>query len=488
MKQNVPTSDTFGVAEPEKSSPITNALLGLGVAVAAFLVIFWNLADEPYFIDESAMIGQSYYYTLLKTGQWQHPDWLHYAAFDHPPLPKYFFGLSLDLVGLPVPTTLDRWMKWAGFERVPGGWQKSMSGGDFSPPGDPRVLFWARMPSALFGAAGAAALFAVGLQLHSRLAGLIAAVLITFNPLYLTHARRAMSDSFTECLVVASFAVGLWGCRLVWSGESRWWKWTVFAVTEAVLCGLAALAKLNGGIASLIVLAMLGGTWLLRLTSRTWRCSASNKGRSQVSIMAGLATAAIACGSFAVFVVLNPFLTAHPISDESISAHARELAEMGLLARAKFLINFRREWSEDSRHNPNFRKDWLPTFSDRARMTAWEGFGRFSSLGPRDIRTHEPRPDRERFSDYGRAASLIWLPLVVWGLVLSAYTGWQAIRSNRPPLVWALILYTILSLAIVVLLIPLNWDRYYLPLQAPASALVAIAVIATVQRTMKRFW
>src|SRR5262245_5575162 len=147
-------------------------------------------------MDESAMIGQSYYYTLLKSGQWQHPDWLHYAAYDHPPLPKYFFGLSLDLAGLPIPATLDRWMRWIR--------------GDFSPPADPRVLFWARVPSVLFGAVGAAALYAIGLQLHSRLVGLLAAALITFNPLYLTHARRAMSDSFAECLVAVSVAVALW--------------------------------------------------------------------------------------------------------------------------------------------------------------------------------------------------------------------------------------------------------------------------------------
>src|SRR5262245_4123569 len=202
MKRNAPTSATHDAVQPEKSSPITNALAGLAVAAAAFLVIYWNLADEPYFIDESAMIAQSYYYSLIKAGEWNHPDWLHYAAYDHPPLPKYFFGLSLDVAGLPVPATLDRWMRWMGFEpSVGGGWVRSQSGCDFSAPSNPRVLHWARVPSALFGAAGAAALFAIGLQLHSRLAGFIAAALLTFNPLYLTHARRAMSDSFAECLV-----------------------------------------------------------------------------------------------------------------------------------------------------------------------------------------------------------------------------------------------------------------------------------------------
>jgi Dolichyl-phosphate-mannose-protein mannosyltransferase len=486
MNQNVTKSATTLVEQPEKSSPISNPLIGLAVAAVALLVIFWKLSDEPYFIDESAMIGQSYYYTLLKTGQWQHPDWLHYAAYDHPPLPKYFFGLSLDLAGLPVPATLERWMRWIGFEpALGGGWQKSPSGADFSPPGDPRVLFWARVPSSLFGAAGATAVFAIGLQIHSRLAGLIGAALLTLNPLYVAHARRAMSDSFAECLVAASVAVVLWGCTLTWNRDSRWWKWGVFVVSESVLCGLAALAKLNGGVASIIVLGVIGGTLVLAFLSPSRETKAPHTTMTH-SIVPAVVAIAIGFGSFAVFVGLNPLMTARPALGTNAPTQTRELAAKNLLARAKFLVDFRREWTVEALKNPTFKTDWLRTFPERVRMTMWEGFGRFSPLGPRDIRTHEPRPDRERFTDYHRATSLLWLPLVAWGLVLTTCAGWHALRAGRPPVAWALVLYMAVSLAIVVFMIPLNWDRYYLPLQAPAAALAAIAIAATVKRVLLR--
>jgi 4-amino-4-deoxy-L-arabinose transferase-like glycosyltransferase len=489
MNQNIATSATGGVAQPEKSSPITNRHVGLAVAATASLVILWKLADEPHFVDESAMIAQSYYYTLFKAGQWNHPDWLHYAAYDHPPLPKYMFGLSLDLAGLPVPHSLDRWMSWMGFERSSdGGWRRSLSGGDFSPPRDPRVLFWARMPSALFGVGGAVAVYTIGLQLHSRLAGLLAAALLTLNPLYLTHARRAMSDSFAECLVAASVAVALWGCRLTWDRASRWWKWCALIVLESVLCGLAALAKLNGAVAAVLVLAMITGTWLLTLGSRARAARTRAEAVWPLCLMPAIAAAAIGSGSFAVFVLLNPLMIARPALGKDVPAQTSNLASMGLFARAKFLVDFRREWSDEARVNESFRKDWLPTFPERARMTVWEGFGRFSPFGPRNIRTHEPRPEAERFTEYRRASSLVWLPVVCCGFLIAVRHGWQTLRVGRPPLAWALILYMAVCLAIVVFMIPLNWDRYYLPLQAPAVLLAAVGVAAIVQREAKREW
>ncbi|MBI3463654.1 MAG: hypothetical protein HY000_11440 [Planctomycetes bacterium] len=242
-------------------------LAGLAVVLFATWWIFRGLADEPHFADESAMIAQSYYYTLFKSGRWNHPDWLHYAAFDHPPLPKYFFGLSLELAGKRVPQSIEWWMNWSGYVWENGQWVRS-KGGDFRPPEDPGVLYWARVPAAVFGVGGVLAAFFVGLQMRGRLVGILAAMLLLANPLYFTHARRAMSDSFAECLVIGSVAVGLWGGRELWAAKFCRWRWVVFMVAEAVLCGLAALAKLNGGVAAVMALGLIVSGWLLATWGR----------------------------------------------------------------------------------------------------------------------------------------------------------------------------------------------------------------------------
>jgi hypothetical protein len=43
------------------------------------------------------------------------------------------------------------------------------------------------------------------------------------------------------------------------------------------------------------------------------------------------------------------------------------------------------------------------------------------------------------------------------------------------------------SLAIVIFMIPLNWDRYYLPLQAPATLLAMIGV-ESAARWVREMW
>jgi hypothetical protein len=119
-------------------------------------------------------------------------------------------------------------------------------------------------------------------------------------------------------------------------------------------------------------------------------------------------------------------------------------------------------------------------------MTVWEGFGRFSPFGPRDIKTDEPRPQREQFGDYRRAACLVWLPLVSWGLIVCCRLGWKSWRAGHAPLGWFAVLYLAMSVAVVVMMIPLNWDRYYLPLQAPAAVLASVGMVATIERLAVR--
>ncbi len=244
---------------------------------------------------------------------------------------------------------------------------------------------------------------------------------------------------------------------------------------------MAAEAKLNGGVATVIVLATFGVGWLAMAAQRRPAPSGSESPSRWNLVVALPVMLLVGAGSFGVFVALNPFLTARPEMRATDSEQAHKLARSGVYDRAKFLVQFRREWSQDALKSPAFRRDWLPTAADRIRMTVWEGFGRYSPLGPRDIRTVEPRAASERFGEYRRYTSLIWFPLAAWGLVWTIRDGRQAFRDRRPPIAWALAVYAALAVAVVVLLIPLNWDRYYLPLQPCAALLVPYGVLATLK-------
>jgi 4-amino-4-deoxy-L-arabinose transferase-like glycosyltransferase len=298
----------------------------------------------------------------------------------------------------------------------------------------------------------------------------------------------------------------------------------VLTASESLLCGLATLSKLNGGIAAPIVVSVLVlGTWLAGRRSRTTESNRRLDGRN---LMAGPVVAlAIGAGSFLVFLGLNPFLTARPALPSEASSELRELAASGPIGRTRFLLDFRRGWARDARQNAAFQKDWLPTMTDRLRMTVWEGFGRFSTLGPREIRTitikdfdtnerdgrlrpnelpewirgrfnridtdRDGTVDKDELAEfldgapplylYGRSASLIWLPLVLLGVAWSARAGWSRYRAGGPPHPWVMLLYTVAVVAVVVLLIPLNWDRYYLPMQPCAALLVPCGIAATLR-------
>src|SRR3954465_6274172 len=89
-----------GAAKPSSSSrAFATVALALGVAVAAVLAFAAGIADEPPFVDESAMISQSYFADLLLRGDRDNPAWLEYPGYDSSPLPKYLIGMALRFGG-----------------------------------------------------------------------------------------------------------------------------------------------------------------------------------------------------------------------------------------------------------------------------------------------------------------------------------------------------------------------------------------------------
>ena len=48
--------------------------------------------------------------------------------------------------------------------------------------------------------------------------------------------------------------------------------------------------------------------------------------------------------------------------------------------------------------------------------------------------------------------------------------------GSQPPTAWAILIYFVVALSVVTVYLPMAWDRYFLPIQAPAALLAGLVV------------
>ncbi len=407
----------------------------LALGAVALVVFGWDLPAEPHFVDESAYISQSYYADLFLSGDVDNPQWLGYPGVDLPPLPKYLIGWSLRVAGYPRPGP-----------DAARAWYANTSRRFLPAP----ALTVARIPAVILGALGCVAIYAIGATAGGARVGLVAALMLMFNPLYRMHARRAMSDVPAEALILAALAVGLWAWTRILGRRGILVPALALALGGGILAGLATLAKLNGALGGIVLAAWAG----LALAVPT-----AGAGRKLVLVLATLVAGAVAIGTFTA---LNPFVTAHP--KPPVDPRLAEVAEAGWLERMKMIYDHRVGLSATAA--TAFPHNALVTAADRVSAVVVQGFGRFGPLGPRGWTDSTIRFDRRQ--DWG---AVVWLPLVAIGLVVAVLRGRGQIRRGEPPAASAVALQAVVACGVVTAFIPLAWDRYYLSLQ-PGFALL----------------
>jgi 4-amino-4-deoxy-L-arabinose transferase-like glycosyltransferase len=418
----------------------------IGALAAGFFAL--GLGDKP-FVDEYAYITQSYQPDILLAGRSDDLVWLNVITYDLVPLPKYLINFSFRLAGIPRPPP-EAAMHW--YRDTAYRW------------GSTRALITARLPSIFMAAIGCAAIFAIGAVVKDQCAGSIAALLLAVSPLYRLHAHRAMSEAPSEGFLLLALAVGMRGWREVVAGRHRALGVPLF-VTAGLLAGLAMLAKFNGVLALLCFAA-----WCL-LGLCLPRVSLERK------LMMAAVTATAVGAAWYVFVELNPFMTAHPTG--RLPAAAQKVADMGPGRRFEFLIEHRREVSRAQRLA--FSHNALHTLPERARVVAVQGFGRFGPLGP----SKSDSTVRYDWSqDWG---ALLWLPLVAAGFMTSIRLGQRQYQEQEPPVAWLLTIWACLAFGVVTAYLPMAWDRYELPIQAPATLLAALVLASAWEALAPRF-
>ncbi|MGO9598529.1 MAG: ArnT family glycosyltransferase [Isosphaeraceae bacterium] len=405
----------------------------VGILSAAFFAL--GLGDEP-FVDEYAYITQSYQPDLLFAGRIDDASWLEVLSYDLVPLPKYFINLAFRAAGTPRPSRRDA-LAW--YEDTSYRWG---SGAD---------LFIARLPSVVLAALGCMAVFSLGTLFKDALAGGIAAFLMAANPLYRLHAHRAMSEAACEALLLLALGLGLWTWKRIVTG-GRIAICLALMVAAGTLAGLSILAKFNGILA---VLALCGWAALALVLPGV------PLGR-KLALVIGTGAAVLSAG--AVFVALNPFMTAHP--PEPLPESLRPTAELPTWKRFELLLDRRREVSREQQQI--FSHNALHSLAEKARVIAVQGFGRFGPLGPAKSNS------TIRYDSAQDRGALLWLPVVATGIGTALWLGQRQARSGAAPTAWALCVWSLLALTVVTTYLPMAWDRYQLPIQAPAALLASL--------------
>jgi hypothetical protein len=418
---------------------------GASLALIALAVFSSGLHDDSFW-DEYAYITQSYYSDLYFSGRLDDPAWLDDLAIDLQPLPKYFIGIGFKAFHLPSPGPRDAFSWYLDAHTR------------FGPP---LALTVARIPFIATGVFGCVALFACGVLIGGRGVGTIGALLLVVNPLFRLHAHRAMSDVPCEAFLIAALGFALWGSQRVWAGRGLWSGLAVFAAA-GVCSGISLACKLNGLLALMINAAWCGLSLLVPGLSL----------RSKAGLGGGLLLTLTMTA--AVFLLLNPALTARPRVrlNPELAARARE----GPSERFLRMVRYRLDSAAGQQQMGKFSPDVLRSPIEKTTVFAVQGFGRFGPFGPSKS---DSQVRYELRQDWGL---LLWAPLVVIGFVRTYRLGRTQLHEGSPPTAFALLIWAIMAWAIVAAYLPLAWDRYLLPIQAPNSLLAAAAVCGLWQR------
>ena len=383
----------------------------------------------PFHGDESTLITMSRDFAwLFLTGQ---PEQVRYSD---PPLnateqqlrllngvvAKYTIGAAWALAGYSPDDLNDQW-DWGA------DWTYNQTNGHAPTPALLRVSRW---PSALFLVVGLLAVYALAGQAGGRPAAWCAAILFALHPALLLNGRRAMMEGSLIAFTALSALTAVYWLR---AQRKRAWGW---AALFGVCAGLAVAAK-HTAVLAVVPLSAAALGWAL------W--AARGQG-GRVLLMRALQIALAAGVGAVVFYALNPAWWGGPL--DRISEVLRLRSELlagqtaafgGFAGPLDALAGF-------------LRQSFAPA-PQYFEAPGWAGW-----IAPQ-IAAYESSLLA------GVTAPLLWL---VASLLLGSMGLWALWRGpGRPEARWMVGVWLLSALAAALLLTPLEWQRYHLPVYPP---------------------
>ena len=386
------------------------ALLALLILSTVYLT---GIEKVSFGQDESHWIHTSSYLEILFTQRPDSPFWgEHYWTLTQPPVTRYLIGLGR-LAGGYQPEDLNT--PWQ-FDQD---YATNVADGNLPESG---LLWWSRLPMAVLAALTGWVIFLLLRAAAGRLAGYYFLLVFLGNAYFLTHLRRAMSETpllFFIILAAAACWKALLELNKAYQQEvvttKKMQKPGGWFLAAGVCCGLAGASKING-------LFSIGGLFALVVLSILLLAGRAERGLRRTFAIRSAILSVFA--ALLVFIVINPYLYANPLVNTARMFKFR-VQEMSLQ-----VAGFPENVLSDS---PLERLDVISRriFEDYA----WPNF---------------------------RGARWLNLSLTAVGLGSLLWRAWHWLRSgeNDPSAIALLVLPA--PLAGAALVTPLDWDRYYL--------------------------
>jgi hypothetical protein len=407
------------------------------VATAAIAILVPRTEDTPFHGDESGWISSAYHYTdLIRTfdftpGKWQCGECGAWGSLN--------LHVGQWLIGVPlVADPQIRGRRFSGYYDFDLSLEDNTAQGRV-PPRD--ILLKGRRAVAVVGVLCCLLVFAIGDLAYGPAVGVLAAVLLLTNRLFVVHATRTLTDVHYSFFLLASCLAVMLLARL---GRARSFRAVAAAAaTAGVLVGLATSVKVT----AIVIGSLMYVGVVYAFVDRTARL---------------VATVAFCASIILVIYGLNPYFWI----DASDLKPRTLIQEIGLLSREVRTSSVNIE-SAPARFPQVFHLARFPLV-----------FVRWNRLMNSQLQNPAYRWNGSRIRILHenllfRYASFRgeWLFLAV-GVSLAAVYG-----TSRTPSAVALI-YLFVNYGFILVFMKLNWERYYLPTVIAIQLFAAFGVIA----------
>ncbi|MEL6404238.1 MAG: phospholipid carrier-dependent glycosyltransferase [Chloroflexota bacterium] len=346
-------------------------------------------------------------------------------------LPKYLFGMVAYMSGYAFEDINQQWA-WGS------GWEWNHTNGHV-PTDD--LLLRTRYISGVLLAISAIALFSVGYMLAGRFVAYVASAYFVLNPAVLVNGRRAMMEGGLLAFSILVVLVALWLVQ-----NRGWWVYVLLGL----LSGLAVASKHTAVVTVIAVFLSCGSLFLWQILRY------DGKDATRWQDLGALFSAGIL--SLCVFFALNPAWWGTPAD-----------ALMGTIDRRANLLQGQTDFfGRYETWQAQAAGFWEQAFIVQPAIVDSD-FDGFESQQVDAIRAYE-QSWLSGFSIGGNMlGAVLMLGLVSIGII-------RLVTSIQPQRSWIIGLWTLATLILTLVLTPIDWQRYYLPLYPVIAILGAIGL------------
>jgi 4-amino-4-deoxy-L-arabinose transferase-like glycosyltransferase len=340
-------------------------------------------------------------------------------------------------------------------------WDSNQAAGAMpSPP----LLRVARLSAVLAAALSVVLFYWLASEIIGAFPALVAAVLLAIHPLELLHARRAMAEATLQLFSMLAVLVIV---RVAGSGRrDRPEPPSLLpAVAAGIAIGLAVSSKQNA-----IALVPLG---LVAVAAAAMESHASMRRRL---IAAPLHAGVFVVSSLLIFFVANPVTFSQPLRAGRLMISMRRSLATTQAANLEMIGSDATMPTTLARLNAAYRElFWNPPNLNESAT--------YAELAP-NAQAYQRRPlvvwSNQRW------LRLLLLALSVFGLGITVRTIVRDRFGAHSRPMQIVVLWLLAEVAFVALFIPMDWQRYFLPLLPPVCILAALGMSWLTERVLPR--